>query len=49
MRSQALLGLIQIEMRKTNFSMHGRELAAGFGLLWILLAIVFPDAPKKEL
>ena len=44
MRSSSLLALNQIELRKTRIHTHASALAASFGLLSILLALVVPDA-----
>ena len=44
MRSSTLLALNQIELRITRFKMHAWAVAASFGLLSILLALVVADA-----
>jgi len=44
MRSSDLLALNQIELRKTRIEMQVWALAAGFGLLSVLLALTLPDA-----
>ncbi len=44
MHSSTLLALNQIEMRETRIKMHTWAVAASFGLLSILLALVLPDA-----
>ncbi len=43
MRSSTLLALNQVELRKTRFHVQFWGLAASFGLLSILLALVLPD------
>ncbi len=44
MRSSSLLALNQDELRITRINMHVWAIAASFGLLSILLALVLPDA-----
>jgi hypothetical protein len=44
MRSSTSLALNSIEKRKTRIAMQVWALAAGFGLLSILLALMLPDA-----
>ncbi len=44
MRSSTLLALNQIELRRTRINMHAWAVAATFGLLSILLALVVADA-----
>jgi len=44
MRSSTLLALNSIEKRKTRIAMQVWALAAGWGLLSILLALILPDA-----
>ncbi len=44
MRSSTLLALNQIELRRTRINMHAWAVAATFGLLSILVALVVADA-----
>ena len=44
MHSSTSLALSQLELRKTRIEMHEWEIAAGFGMLSILLALFLPDA-----